>query len=643
MVLSRNRLIQKRFNFTDEALDQIDNWLDDAGVRWGIDAEHKQELGLSASPGNTWRAGLDRLLLGAALPKKVNPELPLFHNVLPVDEIEGGLTLLLSEFVNFCDLLFEWREVLKQNYRMEKWQFLLQKILEDFFVIDELEEANYLQLLEMLDQLKHQTQQSGYESALCIQAVIVLLKENIVSAARSGRLSGRVNFTSMNSLTGVPFKHICLLGMNYDAWPTQQREPGFDLLQSQSSENLRCGDRNKANDERYLTLQLILAAQDSLYLSYVGRNIHNGEKVPPSVLVSELLDCCTQNAIAMQEHQHAMHTYSADNFTSASKLRSHDEKWLAVAQRVGQGRKVFPRLFEDKLESIKPVMAIEFEDLCNFYRNPQNSFLRSSLGIYIKDESNDWDNVEPFNLANFADSDIRSIALQQAMVGKANTSMAMAQASGKLPHGLHGEILQCIEQETVDELLEDLESAFLQKVLEPIVVDLQINGINIAGVLRDLRPEGQLLLITDQLYHWQKIQVWLRHLLLCCIKPEGVECVTRITSLSGELVFNYTESAQEHLTEWLKAYCTGLNQPLAFFSKVSFAYAENYDATAEDNWLAQNAAKVVWESSYASSGECSKPANAFLYRGHSPLDSEFEKLAQTLLCPLIQAGSSNDE
>jgi len=638
MVLSRNRLIQKRFNFTDEVLDQIDSWLDEAGVRWGIDAEHKQELGLPASPANTWRAGLDRLLLGAALPKNVHPELPLFHNVLPVDEIEGGLTLLLSEFVSFCDLLFEWREVLKQSNSMETWQLLLQNLLKDFFVIDELEEANHLQLLEMLDQLKQQTQQSGYESALSIQAVIVLLNEKMTSTARTGRLSGMVNFTSMNSLAGVPFKHLCLLGMNYDTWPTQQREPGFDLLQNQSSESHRSGDRNKANDERYLTLQLILAAQNSLYISYVGRNIHNGEKVPPSVLVSELLDCCTQNAITLPVHQHAIHIYSAGNYTTDSDLHSHDEKWLTVAKTVGQGKKVPPRLFEQKLKIIDPITLIEFDDLCSFFQNPQNNFLRRNLGIYIRDETNDWLNVEPFNLADFADSGIRSIALTQAKVGKADTSMAMAQASGQLPHGLQGVIMQSIEQETVNALLEEIEPEFLEKTLAPIMVDLQIEGLNVAGALRDLRSEGQLLLITDKLYPWQKIQVWLKHLLLCCVNPNGIQCVTKVVSLGETLIFDKIEEPELLLAEWIKAYCDGRLSPLPFFAKVSYEYAKTFAKKGDDD-AALKKAKAKWEDGYGYPGECSKPANEFIFRGHSPLDSEFEKLAQILLCPLINAGS----
>jgi exodeoxyribonuclease V gamma subunit len=635
MVLGRNRLIQKRFDFTDEALDQIDNWLDDAGVRWGIDAAHKQELGLPGSDQNTWREGLDRLLLGAVLPKRVNAELPLFYDVLPVDEMEGGLTALLSQFVSFCEKLFDWRERLQQSYTLQDWQIQLQSLLDDFFVVDELEESNYMQLLDLLDELKQQAQQAEFDTDVDVQALMVLLNDNIESTAQSCRYVGMVNFTGMNNLAGIPFKNLCLLGMNYDTWPTQQREPGFDLLQNQAVKEHRSGDRNKANDERYLTLQLIMAAQESLYISYVGRNIHNGAEVPPSVLVSELLDCCAQASIIIPVLQHAMHGYSIGNFTTDSDLRSHNEKWLDVAQIIGLGDKETAPLFEQKLK-VEKITHLAIDDLCSFFRNPQSSFLRSSLGIYIRDEANDWDNAEPFNLDNFADSAIRSIALTQAKAGLADTSIAMAQASGQLPHGLHGEMLQGIEQEAVNSLLEDIDTEFLQKPLQPVAVDIQIEGINITGVLRDLQPEGQLLLISDNLYQWQQIQLWLKHLLLCCVKPQGIKCVTKVISLDDVLVFNEVQDPEVLLAKWISAYCDGQSLPLPFFAKLSFIYSESLDKKG-DNVKALSAAKAKWEDGFKFPGEGSKSTNAFLYRGHSPLDDEFEALAQTLISPLLEA------
>lgn len=645
MVLARNRLIKMRFNLSDDDLDKIDHWLDDSGVRWGIDAAHRADLGLPKSAEHTWRAGLDRILLGAVLPKKMDADLPLFRGVLPVDELEGGLTIVLSQFVSFCEKLFSWREALKEAYSLDKWRENIQGLLSDFFIVDELEEQTELQLLGVLDELTNHAEQSKLTEKLSNNSFQVLLSDRISTTQRAGRMAGVVTFSSMNNLAGVPFKHVCLLGMNYDAWPTQQREPGFDLLQNQPSAGRRCGDRSRGNDERYLTLQLIMSAQDGLYMSYVGRNIHNGEPIPPSVMVSELLDCCNRagescSGLKITEYQHGMHVYSAGNFTPETMLQSHDEHWVQVARKVGRGQKTLPPLFTQALENTEAVSQIDVDELCSFFTNPQNSFLRHALGITLRDDSNEWNNVEPFGLANFTDGAVRSIVLTQTRAGRAETSMIMARASGILPHGLHGEVLHEIEQKAVDKLLGGAAAEFNEPTLEPITVDLHVSGINIIGVLRELRPQGQLLLLSDNLYPYQKIQLWLKHLLLCCVNPPGIRCTTKILSLGGMLVFDPIEDAQSRLAGWLRAYCGGLTKPLPFFAKVSFAYAETVE---NDQNSALSEAQAMWEDGFIYEGVGSKPANQFLYRGHCPLDTHFETLAQELILPIIKAGRADHE
>ncbi|MEP6981545.1 MAG: exodeoxyribonuclease V subunit gamma, partial [Nakamurella sp.] len=57
--------VRRRFGFTDDDLETITRWTADSGVRWGLDAAHRLPFGLSQFPQGTWRAGLDRILLGA--------------------------------------------------------------------------------------------------------------------------------------------------------------------------------------------------------------------------------------------------------------------------------------------------------------------------------------------------------------------------------------------------------------------------------------------------------------------------------------------------------------------------------------------------------------------------------------------------
>ena len=90
----------------------------------------------------------------------------------------------------------------------------------------------------------------------------------------------------MSSLRSLPFAVVCAIGLNDGAFPRPHRAAEFDLMAAQP----RRGDRQRRDDERGLMLDLLLAARRSLYLSYTGRSVRDNASLPPSVLVSELLD-----------------------------------------------------------------------------------------------------------------------------------------------------------------------------------------------------------------------------------------------------------------------------------------------------------------------------------------------------------------
>ncbi len=65
--LAASRSVRRRFRFTDDDLERLQEWVVESGVRWGLDAPHRARFGLQRIAQNTWRAGLDRILLGAAM------------------------------------------------------------------------------------------------------------------------------------------------------------------------------------------------------------------------------------------------------------------------------------------------------------------------------------------------------------------------------------------------------------------------------------------------------------------------------------------------------------------------------------------------------------------------------------------------
>ena len=62
--------------------------------------------------------------------------------------------------------------------------------------------------------------------------------------------------------------------MNDRLFPRRNRRPSFDL-----SGDRKPGDRSTREDDRYLFLESIWCARDSLYLSYLGQSIRQAEKI----------------------------------------------------------------------------------------------------------------------------------------------------------------------------------------------------------------------------------------------------------------------------------------------------------------------------------------------------------------------------
>ena len=66
-----------------------------SGIRWGLDAAHRAPFRLDGLASGTWRAGLDRLLLGVTM---TEDEQRLFRGVLPLDDVDSGAIDLAGRF-----------------------------------------------------------------------------------------------------------------------------------------------------------------------------------------------------------------------------------------------------------------------------------------------------------------------------------------------------------------------------------------------------------------------------------------------------------------------------------------------------------------------------------------------------------------
>ena len=264
MGILESPLVQKRFGLSEADLELIHGWVRETGIRWGIDGESRSELGLPGFQENTWRAGMERMLLGYAMPDQDGQ---MFMGILPYDRIEGGEASILGNFLGFVEKLFKSVKELDELRTLEEWSGFLAALFEEFFLPDE-ETARDVKVIRLtLHDLGSKQAFSDFNEKIRLDVIKAYLKTFLESEGFGfGFLTGGVTFCALLPMRSIPSKVICLAGMNDNDYPRQTKSLGFDLM----AKNPKPGDRSRRNDDRYLFLEALLSARERLYISYVG-------------------------------------------------------------------------------------------------------------------------------------------------------------------------------------------------------------------------------------------------------------------------------------------------------------------------------------------------------------------------------------
>lgn len=130
-------VLAARFNINEEGLRYLRQWVNESGVRWGIDDDNVQEFELPATGQHTWQFGLTRMLLGYAM-ESIHGE---WNDVLPYDESSGLIAELVGHLASLLMQLNRWRRALMQPRPLEEWLPICREMLSDFFLPDSETEA----------------------------------------------------------------------------------------------------------------------------------------------------------------------------------------------------------------------------------------------------------------------------------------------------------------------------------------------------------------------------------------------------------------------------------------------------------------------------------------------------------------------
>jgi exodeoxyribonuclease V gamma subunit len=623
--------VARRFGLDPGELETVRGWLEDTRIRWGADELHRSSLGLPAYRENSWRAGLDRLLLGYCMPEEGDR---LFHGMLPYDELEGSATQTLGKFAGFVRRVEQLAEDFAAQRTLGGWREAIFELLADFILADEELAHESATVNAVVQSLEDLGQKAGFGEAVDLVVVRSWLSSRLSESEKGfGFLTGEVTFCAMLPMRSIPFRVVALIGMNDSVFPRQSRPPGFDLI----ARDMRPGDRSLRDEDRYLFLECLLSARRYLYLSYVGQSVKDNSAIPPSVLVSELLDAVEAgfsfgggSAVERLVTRHRLQAFSRAYFDGKSGLFSYSGENCSALVQASQGAReqsVFiARPLKAPPEEMKQVTLAQ---LVRFFSNPARYLLENRLEIRLTDASVPLEEREPFAVEGLEAYGLNQKLLEKCLCGESvEDFLAVTRCRGILPPARHGEAVFAQALTQVNKLAAKIEQETCgSSCLVPFAFDEALGSFRITGKLDGIHGERKISYRCAKLKAKDEIRCWIEHLALNAFAPEGYPRESLLIMTDAARGFGPVAEARELLATLLEAFWQGLQLPLRFFPVSSLEFAAS--------GLLGNA-RGKWESGFFP-GEGEDPHFRLCFgQDPDPLGGDFSELAQRLLGPLVQ-------
>jgi exodeoxyribonuclease V gamma subunit len=636
-----------RFGLEEDDLPTLGRWIEGASVRWGLDQRHRAGLGLgSAGEQNSWLFGIRRMLLGYATGAG-----PSFGDIEPYAEVGGLDAALAGALAELVESLLAWREQLDAVLTPREWGERARALTSRFFRARDDEDRMMLnQLDEALQCWLEICDNALFEEPVPLGVMReAWLSELDQPALNHQFVSGGVTFCTLMPMRAVPFKVVCLLGMNDGDFPRRGHQSDFDLLALPGMG--RPGDRSRRDDDRYLMLEALLAAREKLYVSWVGRNVRDNAEQPASVLVSQLRDYLKagwdmEDGLPDRTTVHALQPFSRRYFERGGLL-TYAGEWRS-AHRAEQDSAV------DEDDALPPYeleadYRLKLGELAAFLRQPARYFFRRRLGVNFGSNEVVGEDEEPFSLDALERFFLEDTLLNE--VGNADSGTPEPQAEvrqvldqraqrlvreGRLPIGLVGKQWQ---QQLVEELVPVRRSWLALGARYPtpapkLVVSLELNGTLLDDWIDKLRSnEGEtvwLMQVSSRVLDRKGaprgdklIGPWLRQL-AAAASGASVSGYLLARDATIQLAPLDAGAARDVLEGIVGLWRANLDRPLALACKTALAH------------LAGGDPREVYDGGFEINGEVDDPCLARLWPEFAVLRAagDWPRMAEALYGPL---------
>jgi exodeoxyribonuclease V gamma subunit len=604
--------VRRRFRLDDDDVGRIEDWVHESGIRWGLDATHRAPFKLEALPAGTWRAGLDRLLLGVTM---TEDEQRLFGGVLPLDDVESGAIELAGRLAELLARLQAALAALAGPKPVGAWVSALASAVDALAAPGPREAWQRWELQRLLDDVAAEA--DGSETPLALPEVRALLAERLQGRpTRANFRTGHLTICTLMPMRSVPHRAVCLLGLDDAVFPRKGPRDGDDLM----LDDPHVGDRDARAEDRQLLLDALMAATDRLIVTYTGNDERTNIACPPAVPVGELLDMIDRTAGAEARAQvvvrHPLQPFDVRNFVAGALVPerpwSFDRTTLEGARAL-TGERTPPAPFLPGPLPHAPERVIELEDLVRFAERPVRTFLRRRLGILASDHSDEIEDALPVELDGLGVWGVGQRLLEARLAGaEVRTAILAEIARGTLPPGVLGKPVVDRVAPVVEEIVRAAEPG------EAGSVDVKVSlpdGRALRGTVAGVHGDVLRTVTYSRVSARHRLAAWVRLLALTAAGTgRPFEAVTigkaRAEAELGRVTVARigpldVDVARRELAALVDVFDRGMREPLPLMCLSSAAYAQGGEVSA----------RAAYESTWNQPKEDAEPEHQLVHGG----------------------------
>jgi exodeoxyribonuclease V gamma subunit len=658
--------VRRRFDFDDDDMARIDEWVRGAGVRWGLDAPARQPYKLAGVAAGTWRTGLDRLLLGVAMSED---DLRLVGDTLPYDDVDSGDVDLVGRLAELIDRLDAVLHSFAGRHPIGTWVRLIAEAADALMATSPADAWQHGQLVTVLEAVAaeaavgHGTTAAdptaadptaanptaanptaadptaadptaanptspaltgaGTGTPLTLAEIRAVLADRLRGRpTRANFRTGHLTMCTLVPMRSVPHRVVCLLGLDDGVFPRHVTPDGDDLL----ARDPRVGDREARSEDRQLLLDALLAAEDHLIITYLGHDDRTNAECPPAVPVGELLDVIdrtvrtadgTPARQAVVVH-HPLQPFDLRNFQADALVPgrpwSFDRVALGGAQASVRARSPHAPFLAGPLPAERRD-PVPLEDLISFVQHPVKAFLRQRLGVGIVGDWPEPGDGLPVELTFLERWQVGDRLLQDRLAGIDETTCRAAETvRGGVPPGRLGETVLAEILPTVASLV----AAAGGGVPAYVDVTASLGERTVAGTVGGVIGHELRSVTYSKLAAKHRLAAWVRLVALSAARPDqpwearsigrgrrkGSVGVATVGPLGSD-PDERRRLASAYLALLVELYDHGLRAPLPMACDASAAWAEAAAAGKDP----VEAASREWDGNFDWPGENAEPAH----------------------------------